>query len=151
PESREEAWWGRGGVFNAGLINPYLEGVVWIAVPTDCWYLVPTTLDQLHLQSVGARLAEATGRPPQSGYLRVAAVGSDVDVAAVRSFGRMPILIDNDGGTYRQRFWHALNFQFISLIPPLATFLARFQSAERAASAFTNLIAKRRVHTRPYD
>lgn len=79
------------GVFAADADRPRtLEGL------QERVIVVASEFDLLQLQSLGARLAEAEGLRPEAGYLNSVAVGTrGVDAMAVKSLGRLPLVIQN--------------------------------------------------------
>src|SRR5438105_12715648 len=63
----------------------------------------------------------------------------------------MPIVVDDDAGTYRKSLWRVLNLMRVSLTLPLADLLIAYERDNQGATAFENIVGKRVLQTRPFD
>ena len=124
--------------------------------------VVEGEFNQLQLQSLGARAAEAHDHPPEAGYIRAAAAGrvSQADLDTITSLGRSPIVCydhDADGSGFElverlQQRTTLTAFKTPDRNSDLDTFIRGFgNDTSGAHAAVTALIAKREHFGRPYD
>ena len=122
--------------------------------------VVEGEFNQLQLQSLCARSAEDNGHPPESGYIRAAAVGrvSQADLDTITSLGRSPVVCydhDADGAGFTLVEWQQKTTLTAFTTPErnsdLDSFIRGFGSdTATAQAAVTALVAKRAHFGRPY-
>jgi hypothetical protein len=143
---------GDGGLFNNGLFNPG-ERPQQLGQLDGPLLVVTSELDNLQLQSVGARFAEMHGYPAEHGYLRACACGwpSVTDGGAVRQTARMPVVLYNEQGfPMVERITQQLTVRASAAVPTLELLLRPSADAHAALSKLEELIQKSRLACRPY-
>ncbi len=149
-----------GGVFNHSLFTPCeLPGLRHL---NDLLLVVEGEFNQLQLQSLCVRVAQAEGRPPESGYVFACAVGgvNNADVETIRRLARTPVICydhDTSGAGFAlvetlRRAVTVTAFTTPRLESDLDDFIRGFGTDTAAAyEALKALVSGRKLFTRPYD